>query len=91
MFALRGNVKFIPWHSISPSDPVFVSWAGQVMSSSLTGDQIASFFQHAITFNLVEQQSRKNTAILVIRSFVSKLHTETPVFKKKKKCATVTR
>ena len=62
-----------------------MSWAGQVMSSSLTGDQIASFFQHAITFNLVEQQSRKNTTILVIRSFVSKLHTETPVFKKKKK------
>ena len=75
--------NLLPGISVSPSDPVFVSWAGRVMSSSLTGDQIASFLQRATAFNLVEQQSRKNTAILVIKSFVSKVHTETSVFKKK--------
>ena len=86
--------NLFPGISVSPSDPVFVSWAGRVMSSSLTGDQIASFLQRATAFNLVEQQSRKNTAILVIKSFVSKVHTETSVFKKKillTWCATVTR
>ena len=38
----------------SLSDPVFVSWAGRAMSSSLIGDQFASFFQRATVCNLVE-------------------------------------
>lgn len=52
------------------------------MSSSLIGDKFASFFQRAAACNLVERQSRKITATLVRKSFVSKEHTETPELKK---------
>ena len=74
--------NLLPDIGISPSDPVFVSWAGRSMSSSLIGDQFASFFQRATACNLVERQSRKITATLVRKSFVSKVHTEIPELKK---------
>ena len=60
----------------------YLSWAGRAMSSSLIGDQFASFFQRATACNLVERQSRKVTATLVRKSFVSKVHTEIPELKK---------
>ena len=63
----------LPGTGVSPSDPVFVSWAGQAMSSSLIGNQFALFFQCCFQRNLVEQQSRKITATLVRKSFVSKV------------------
>ena len=74
--------NLLPGTGVSLSDPVFVSLAGWAMSSSLIGDQFASFFQRATVCNLVEQQSRKITATLVRKSFVSKVHTETPEIKK---------
>ena len=74
--------NLLPGIGVSPSDPVFVSWAGRAMSSSLIGDQFASFFQRATACNLVERQSRKVTATLVRKSFVSKVHTEIPELKK---------
>ena len=46
------------------------------------GDQFASFFQRATAFGLVERQSRKINATLVRKSFVSKVHTEIPEYKK---------
>ena len=69
--------NLLPGIAVSPSDPVFLRWAGRVTSSSLIGEQFPSFFQHATAFNLVERQSRKLTAALV-RKQCRMDHSSTP-------------
>ena len=64
------------------SDPVFISWNGGQMSSSLIGDQFDAFFKRATTHSLIERKERKLTATLVRKSFVSKVHSTHPEMKK---------
>ena len=58
--------------------PVFVSWYGKKMSSSLLGDQFASFFQGTTKHNLIAWRNGNITATLVRKTFVSKVHSEKP-------------
>ena len=58
--------------------PVFVSWYGKKMSSSLLGDQFASFFQRTTKQNLIAWRNGNITATLVRKTFVSKVHSEKP-------------
>lgn len=65
----------------STTAPVFVSWNGRKMSSSLLGDQLTSFFQRATQYNLVSRRNCHITATLVRKSLVSKVHGEKPELK----------
>ena len=65
----------------STTAPVFVSWNGRKMSSSLLEDQFTSFFQRATQHNLVSRRNRHVTATLVRKSLVSKVHGEKPELK----------
>lgn len=59
----------LPGIDESSSSPVFVSWYGKKMSSSLLGDQFASFFQRATEHNLIARRNRNITATLVRKAF----------------------
>ena len=72
----------LPGIDESSSSPVFVSWYGKKMSSSLLGDQFASFFQRATEHNLIARRNRNITATLVRKTFVSKVHSEKPGLKR---------
>ena len=73
MFALCGNVKCIAWHRCFTirSTICELGWAGNVLITDRK--QFALFFQCCFQHNFVEQQSRKITATLVRKSFVSKV------------------
>ena len=63
-------------------DPVFISWSGRQMSSSLIGDQFNAFFQRATNKSLLERKQRKITTTLVRKSFVSNVHADHPDLKR---------
>jgi len=72
----------LPGIDMSDDAPVFVSWSGRKMSSSLVGEQFSSFFQRATLHNLVDRKNRHLTTTLVRKSFVSKVHGEAPGMKR---------
>ena len=65
---------------INELSPVFVSWYGKKMSSSLLGDQFASFFQRATEHNLIARRNRSKYSYFR-KTFVSKVHSEKPELK----------
>ena len=73
----------LPGVGMDKSDPIFVSWTGRKMSSSMVGDQFSSFFYKATNHNLIARKTRKITATLVRKSFVSTAHNDLPELKKK--------
>lgn len=72
----------LPGISTLPDDPLFISWTGRKMSSSLLGDQFSAYFKRATKTDLEQRAVRKLTSTLVRKAFVSKVHSEKQEHKK---------